>query len=837
MQRRVSIIGMKTINRLHASASDYLDRARGWRPYLTRTRVALFALTLVVVGISLGGIDSAPQSEAMAYSRSLELQLPSREAPEAPELAGQATLMPLPDSFEAAPPGDELWREVSVRPGQTLDSIFRQQGYSIALLQQIVNLNGDTRRLAKIRPGDVFGFQNSADGSLARMRYALDESAYLIIENTPDGPRPERLARQVYTTTAEAEGRIESSLFLAGKQAGLSDNMIMKLANVFGWDIDFVLDIRAGDRFFLVYEKVYRDGEFLRDGEILAATFVNQGIRFQAIRFEVEGVAHYFAPDGGPMRKAFLRAPLNFAYISSNFNPKRFHPILKRIKAHNGIDYRAPTGTPVYAAGDGKVTRSDYSKYNGHHVFIQHSGSIETRYLHFTKRTVSTGQRVRQGAGDRIRRRHRLSTAPHLHYEFLVNGVHRNPRTVALPEAPALDGPLLDGFLAACRAVPEPTQPPGVRIPVRQRGMSSQLYIGMISGTSRDGVDVALLDFEDQRPDLMMARCVPYPPALRSEIDSLINAGRRPEPGSTRNLDRQLGHFFARIANDLVADAGLEAHDVRAIGSHGQTVWHDPDAPQPVSLQLGNGFVIANVTRIPAVTDFRSADLAAGGQGAPLAPLLHRELFASDDERRAVLNLGGISNLTLLYPGQPVRGFDCGPANCLMDLWVQRHQGADYDDSGSWAAGGELLGPLLGRLLDEHYFQQPPPKSTGLELFNAAWLEARLGPKTARPRDVQRTLAELCAQTVSDALHLAGGADRLLVCGGGVHNRFLMARLSELLADTLVEPSQALGVHPDWVEASLFAWLARERIDQRPIDTGSITGAREPVLLGEISQP
>jgi murein DD-endopeptidase MepM/ murein hydrolase activator NlpD len=255
-----------------------------------------------------------------------------------------------------------------------------------------------------------------------------------------------REARELITETREAEGRIESSLFLAGKAAGLSDNMVMKLAAIFGWDIDFVLDIRAGDRFFLVYEKIYRDGEVLRDGEILAATFINQGERFQAIRYETDGAGRYFAPDGSPMRKAFLRAPLNFSYISSNFNPKRFHPILKRVRPHNGIDYRAPTGTPVYAAGDGRVTRSAYSQYNGHHVFIKHSGSIETRYLHFTKRTVKQGERVRQGEVIGYVGATGLATAPHLHYEFLVNGVHRNPRTVPLPKVDPLEGEALVAF-------------------------------------------------------------------------------------------------------------------------------------------------------------------------------------------------------------------------------------------------------------------------------------------------------------------------------------------------------------------------------------------------------
>jgi murein DD-endopeptidase MepM/ murein hydrolase activator NlpD len=340
------------------------------------------------------------------------------------------------------------WDSVEVKSGQTLDGIFRQQGFSISLLHQLLKLDADTRNLKKIRPGDVFDFQRYADGSLRRMRYPVDEENYLVIDHANGELRTERMGRQITFESQQAEGQIESSLFLAGKQAGLNDGMLMKLAEIFGWDIDFVQDIRAGDRFYLQYERVYRDGEFLRDGEILAATFINQGERFQAIRYEQDGVANYFSPTGAPMRKAFLRAPLNFSYISSNFNPKRFHPILKKIRAHNGIDYRAPKGTPVYAAGAGSVIRSAYSATNGHHVFIKHDGGIETRYLHFTKRAVNQGARVRQGqvigyVGDTG-----LATAAHLHYEFLVNGVHRNPRTIPLPQAVPLEGSQLVAFQA-----------------------------------------------------------------------------------------------------------------------------------------------------------------------------------------------------------------------------------------------------------------------------------------------------------------------------------------------------------------------------------------------------
>jgi murein DD-endopeptidase MepM/ murein hydrolase activator NlpD len=280
------------------------------------------------------------------------------------------------------------------------------------------------------------------------MRFAVDEGRFVVIESGADGLSATTGTRDLLTRTTEASGVIRSSLFTAGKEAGLSDSMVMNLANLFGWDIDFALDIREGDRFYLVYEKIYRDGEFLRDGEIVGATFVNQGDKFQAVRFEADGRTQYFAPDGRNMRKAFLRAPLNFSYVSSSFNPKRFHPILKRVKAHNGIDYRAPTGTPVYAAGDGKVTVSAYSKYNGHHVFIQHANSIVTKYLHFSRRAVKPGQRVKQGQVIGYVGATGLAQAPHLHYEFLLNGVHRNPRTVSLPKADPLPEDLLVQFRA-----------------------------------------------------------------------------------------------------------------------------------------------------------------------------------------------------------------------------------------------------------------------------------------------------------------------------------------------------------------------------------------------------
>jgi murein DD-endopeptidase MepM/ murein hydrolase activator NlpD len=411
---------------------------------LTRTKMMLFALTLIAFGLALGGLESGEDDVAVA-NKVLNLDLPDQHTLQAPSLE------PAQDKSEfefgtGLPPPIEQWDRITIRSGQSLDGIFRQQAFSANTLHRIMTLNEDTKRLKKIRPGDLFEFQRYEDGSLKRMRYAVDEAHYLIVELNGQKAIASTEARDLGSQITETGGTITSNLFLAGKQAGLSDGMVMKLANLFGWDIDFVLDIREGDRFFLVYEKIYRDGGFLRDGEIIGATFVNQGERFQALRFDVNDQIQYFAPDGHNMRKAFLRAPLNFSYVSSNFNPKRYHPILKRVKAHNGIDYKAPKGTPVFTAGDGKVIRSAYSKYNGHHVFVQHANSIVTKYLHFTKRTVKQGQRVKQGQVIGYVGATGLAQAPHLHYEFLLNGVHRNPRTVALPKADALKKSQMDEF-------------------------------------------------------------------------------------------------------------------------------------------------------------------------------------------------------------------------------------------------------------------------------------------------------------------------------------------------------------------------------------------------------
>jgi anhydro-N-acetylmuramic acid kinase len=374
--------------------------------------------------------------------------------------------------------------------------------------------------------------------------------------------------------------------------------------------------------------------------------------------------------------------------------------------------------------------------------------------------------------------------------------------------------------------------------------VNAPVYIGLISGTSRDGLDAALVSIDDGMPRLRHALCLPYPEALRSRLDALIlhlvEAGRRPGPEETARLDEALGEFFAEAARKLLSEADQPAERVRAIGSHGQTVWHEPTGPAPLSMQLGNAEVLQRLTGIPVVSDFRTADVEAGGQGAPLAPLLHRALFHTGAPC-TVLNLGGIANVTLLSDHGDVLGFDTGPANCLLDAWHQRHCGAPFDDRGAWGAGGTVLPGLLERLLDDDYFRQSPPKSTGLETFNLGWLERRLEGGEA-PRDVQRTLVELTVRTVVDGLRQGGWfslADRpgaeILVCGGGVHNPSLMDRLAQALSPTRVSSTAVRGIDPDWVEATLFAWLAHERLEGHRLKTGPITGARQPVMLGRIT--
>jgi len=362
---------------------------------------------------------------------------------------------------------------------------------------------------------------------------------------------------------------------------------------------------------------------------------------------------------------------------------------------------------------------------------------------------------------------------------------------------------------------------------------AAPLYLGLISGTSADGIDVALVRFAT-RPEIIATRTFAYPEQLRAGVLALARNAAAITLDAYGHLDTAIGACFAEAALALLHDAGIDAREVAALGSHGQTVCHRPNGPDPFTLQLGDPNMIAERTGIVTVADFRRADLAAGGQGAPLLPALHAAVLANDAVPRAILNLGGIANITLLVPGQPVLGFDTGPANCLLDAWSLRHRGTSHDEGGAWASSGRINGALLQRLLDDPYFAAPPPKSTGREYFNLDWLDARVSGRI-EPADVQATLQQLSARSIADALRAHAPEIReVYACGGGVYNAALMAALRAELPDAKVDTTAALGLDPDFVEAVGFAWLARARLEHVPGNLPSVTGARGPRVLGGI---
>lgn len=357
------------------------------------------------------------------------------------------------------------------------------------------------------------------------------------------------------------------------------------------------------------------------------------------------------------------------------------------------------------------------------------------------------------------------------------------------------------------------------------------LYVGLMSGTSLDGVDAVIADFSTAVPQVLASAHRAFDPALRSALQGLCTPGGD-ELERAATLGNELARRYAAAVDDVLERAGVTAGDVLAIGCHGQTVRHRPDLGY--TIQIGNAALLAELSGIRVVSDFRSRDIAAGGQGAPLVPAFHAAVFSSHAEDRAVLNLGGIANLTWLPRKGEVLGFDCGPGNCLLDIWVSKHLGKPFDDAGAWAAGGKVVEPLLHRLLEEPFFAAAPPKSTGRELFNEGWLAARIGPGED-PRSVQATLLELTARVAAEACRRNfGPIGRLLVCGGGARNARLLERLQSLLAPTPVETTLTHGLDPLLVEAAAFAWLAKQALAGAPASLASVTGARGPRVLGAI---
>lgn len=322
---------------------------------------------------------------------------------------------------------------VVVKKGDNLAMIFKRSGLSPQQTYHVSKAGKLAKKLLKIMPGDVLELQVNPKGQLISLQYPFSSTGTLVISKSEGSTFTSKIKTiEVDTRLNYTQGDVTNSFWNAGLKANLTDNQIMQVAGIFGWDIDFALGLRAGDSFYVMFEEHYINGEFIENGDIVAAQFVNQGEAFTAVRYN-DG--NFYTPEGRSMRKSFLRAPVNFRYISSSFKKNRFHPVQKRWKAHRGVDYAADRGTPVMAAGDGKVIKAAYDKYNGHHVFIQHGEKYVTKYLHFTKRKVKRGQTVKQGQLIGTVGSTGLASGPHLHYEFLVNGVHRNPRTVNLPKA------------------------------------------------------------------------------------------------------------------------------------------------------------------------------------------------------------------------------------------------------------------------------------------------------------------------------------------------------------------------------------------------------------------
>jgi len=367
------------------------------------------------------------------------------------------------------------------------------------------------------------------------------------------------------------------------------------------------------------------------------------------------------------------------------------------------------------------------------------------------------------------------------------------------------------------------------------------LYLGLISGTSMDGVDAVAVELERNRLHTLAALTYAYAPALRQRLHEIISPDARLTLHELASLDIAVGHAFAAAALAVLQSAARTARDVSAIGSHGQTLRHGPREATPYTMQIGDPATITATVGALTVADFRRLDIAYGGEGAPLVPPFHAWALGSSTENRVIANIGGIANLTLLTAGSsaPSVGFDTGPGNCLMDEWSMQERSLPYDDEGAWAAQGMVSPDLLADLLADPYYASPPPKSTGREVFNLAYLRQRLLPgRGLAPVDVQATLAELTVETLAREIERLppGWTSALYVCGGGARNRHLMSRLAQRLAPLAVHPTSELGLDPSMVEATAFAWLAAMRVSGQAVSL--TTGARVPaLLLGAVYSP
>lgn len=355
----------------------------------------------------------------------------------------------------------------------------------------------------------------------------------------------------------------------------------------------------------------------------------------------------------------------------------------------------------------------------------------------------------------------------------------------------------------------------------------NELYIGVMSGTSMDGIDVALCEIDPRSCRLIYANEYPFPRAFKEEILSDISGVLRLE--DIGQLDTKLGHLFADAIEKFILDNQINRDAIKAIGLHGQTLWHAPDDASPFSMQLGSPSVVSAKTKLSVVADFRNMDIANGGQGAPFAPAFHAFAFQNLAKNTAVVNIGGMANITLL--GEKILGWDTGPGNALMDMWIAKCKNEGYDKDGAFAKSGTPNQELLEKLLSDNYFKKPPPKSTGREYFNESWLASHLPLfNTIKEEDIQATLLELTARTIA---HDAAKCELLIICGGGVKNSFLMQRLQEL-STFKVAPSDDYGINADALEAMAFAWLSYKRVHREEVDLKDVTGAHKNSILGGI---
>lgn len=371
--------------------------------------------------------------------------------------------------------------------------------------------------------------------------------------------------------------------------------------------------------------------------------------------------------------------------------------------------------------------------------------------------------------------------------------------------------------------------------------MAGEYFVGCISGTSLDGLDLALVHFRDNKASVQNSTCVDIPVSLQRSLTALCLPGDN-ELDRLGETDVELGEFIANSIIEFLKQCDISPNQIKAIGSHGQTVRHRPNARHPFTAQIGNAHVIAEHTKIVTISDFRMADMAAGGQGAPLVPAFHKAIFADRDQRRLIVNLGGISNISIIPAAQDqcqhTSGYDIGPANTLLDRWVETHKGERYDKNGAWASQGTVVPDLFDAMLSDPFFALPAPKSTGREYFNLDWI-MKFNPAKYAAEDVQRTLLELTAETTARSIKTESTSKQtqVFVCGGGSHNPLLIERITSLSDQSPIKPTDTLGVPSDDVEACAFAWLARQTTKQLPGNLMTVTGAKSPKILGAIHLP